>query len=43
LKTMNASWPGIKPLDRLEQIYRVFGYMARWTAQIQERLVQLSF
>ena len=31
------------PLERLEQVCRVFSYMARWTEQIQERLVQLSF
>jgi curved DNA-binding protein CbpA len=54
LKSMNAAWnaaplPGSAgraaalPLERLEQIYRVFSYMARWTEQIQERLVQLSF
>jgi len=54
LKSMNAAWnsappPGSAdraaalPLERLEQVYRVFSYMARWTEQIQERLVQLSF
>jgi len=54
LKGMNAAWnaappPGsagraaVLPLERLEQISRVFSYMARWTEQIQERLVQLSF
>jgi curved DNA-binding protein CbpA len=54
LKGMNAAWnaappPGSAgraaalPLERLEQVYRVFSYMARWTEQIQERLVQLSF
>ncbi|MGP8201387.1 MAG: J domain-containing protein [Limisphaerales bacterium] len=54
LKGMNTAWnaappPGSAgraaalPLERLEQIYRVFGYAARWMEQIQERLVQLSF
>jgi hypothetical protein len=54
LKEMNAAWdsappPGSPgraaalPLERLEQVYRIFSYMARWTEQIQERLVQLSF
>jgi hypothetical protein len=54
LKKMNAAWnaaspPGSAgraaalPLERLEQICRVFSYMARWMEQIQERLVQLSF
>lgn len=31
------------PLERLEQIYRVWSYIARWTEQLQERVVQLSF
>jgi DnaJ-domain-containing protein 1 len=54
LKSMNTAWnaappPGSAgraaalPLERLEQVYRVFSYMARWTEQIQERLVRLSF
>lgn len=30
------------PLELLEQVYRVFSYIARWTEQIQERLVQLA-
>lgn len=30
------------PLERLEQIYRVFSYIARWTEQVQERVVQLA-
>jgi curved DNA-binding protein CbpA len=54
LKSMNAAWNAAPPpasagraaalpLERLEQVCRVFSYMARWTEQIQERLVQLSF
>ncbi len=31
------------PMERLEQIYRIFSYIARWSEQIQERVVQLSF
>jgi curved DNA-binding protein CbpA len=31
------------PLERLEQIYRIFSYIARWSEQLQERVVQLSF
>lgn len=31
------------PLDRLEEIYRILSYIARWTEQIQERIVQLAF
>lgn len=30
------------PLVRLEEIYRVFSYIARWTEQVQERVVQLA-
>ena len=54
LKSLNEVWdsaPAIGspnrasalPLERLEQIYRIFSYVARWTEQIQERIVQLSF
>ena len=53
LKSLNQVWEaapaigspnraGALPLERLEQIYRVFSYVARWTEQIQERIVQLS-
>lgn len=53
LQQMNAVWesaPAIGsperisalPLERLEQIYRVFSYIARWSEQIQERNVQLT-
>jgi hypothetical protein len=31
------------PLARLEQIYWGVSYLSRWSEQIQERLVQLSF
>ena len=33
----------VLPLDRLEQLYRILSYVARWTEQLQERVVQLSF
>jgi DnaJ-domain-containing protein 1 len=53
LQRMNAQWesaPAIGspqrrdalPLERLEQIYRVFSYIARWSEQIRERHVQLT-
>ena len=53
LQEMNSVWqsaPAIGsaeraaalPLERLEQIYRVFSYIARWSEQINERLVQLA-
>jgi len=31
------------PTSRIEEIYRMMSYYARWGAQIRERLVQLSF
>ena len=54
LRNLNSIWqnsPAIGscdriaalPLERLEQIYRIFSYIARWSEQIQERVVQLSF
>ena len=46
LKSLDAAWDSpqdSKPLDRLEELYRHFSFIARWTQQIQERLVQLSF
>ena len=50
---MNEAWlsapkpgaPGRRealPLERLEQIYRTLSYIFRWSAQIQERIVQLA-
>lgn len=53
LAGMNRAWEsasapespsrrGELPLERLEQIYRALSYVARWTEQIQERLVQLA-
>lgn len=54
LQALNQSWekappigspqrPGALPLERIEQLYRIFSYIARWSEQIQERIVQLSF
>lgn len=52
LKTMNRFWESASntsaadrqlSLTRLEEIYRLFGYFNRWSQQIQERIVQLSF
>lgn len=34
--------PAALPLERLEQIYRALSYVARWTSQLQERVVQLA-
>ena len=44
LRTMNPAWETeARPLKRLEEIYRLLGYFARWSEQLQERIVQLSF
>jgi DnaJ-domain-containing protein 1 len=48
LRQIDSGWQsGAAPrndlLKRLEGLYRLFGYFARWTAQIQERTVRLSF
>jgi hypothetical protein len=53
LRSMNAAWetapppgdparPAALPLERLETVYRAMSYIARWSSQIQERLVRLS-
>ena len=53
LQQMNSAWaaaPAIGspernaalPLERIEQLYRFFSYISRWSEQIQERLVQLA-
>lgn len=53
LRQMNAVWEAAPPvgapervaalpLERLEQVYRAMSYVARWTEQIQERIVQLA-
>ena len=53
LAAMNEAWAAaplepetrraVLPLARLEQIYRTFSFLSRWTAQLQDRLVQLAF
>lgn len=48
LKRIDDAWqsgrePRATLLPRLEELYRLFSYFARWTAQIQERSVRLSF
>ncbi|MBL9138076.1 MAG: hypothetical protein JNK85_19570 [Verrucomicrobiales bacterium] len=53
LRSMNPLWENAAaddvekrrsslPLTRLEEIYRVLSYAARWTEQVQERSVQLA-
>ena len=52
LMNLNLAWESAPPVgsptrlnmlpgDRLEQIYRDFSYLTRWTQQIQERAAQL--
>lgn len=48
LQQIDSAWQsGANPrnvlLQRLEELYRLFSYFARWTAQIQERVVRVSF
>jgi len=48
LRTLDAAW--VKPdsaprdalLDRAENLYHQFGFLDRWTAQMRERLIQLT-
>lgn len=51
LKRVDAEWEGSENridagrhslLPRLEELWRLFSYFTRWSAQVQERLVQLS-
>jgi len=45
LKALDALWPttGAKPIERLQEIWRLLSFYERWLAQIQERMVRLSF
>lgn len=48
LKQIDAEWQAggnsrAALLPRLEELYRLFSYFVRWDAQIQERVVRLSF
>ena len=54
LKEMNCVWElapppdsparlAALPLSRLEEIYRRLSFFARWTSQVQERSLQISF
>lgn len=47
LKALGARWvlsetPSPPMLGELEQLYHLFGFGARWAAQLQERIVQIS-
>ena len=52
LKSLDAEWSADQKagppkrdvtLRRLEGLYRLFSYFARWSSQIQERIVRISF
>ena len=52
LKAIDAGWTAVETsesaarsatLHRLEEMYRLFSYFARWGGQLQERIVQLAF
>jgi curved DNA-binding protein CbpA len=48
VKQIDAAWPAPEEkraaqLQRTEEIYRLLSYFARWTMQIQERIVRISF
>ena len=45
LKTLDAAWADTdaKPIERLLEIWRLLSFYERWLAQIQERIVRLSF
>lgn len=45
LKALKTVWgaDAPKPLDRLQDIWRLLSFYDRWLVQIQERVVQLSF
>ena len=46
LKAADANWlTAARPelLARLEELYRLFSYFNRWSRQLQERIVRLSF
>jgi hypothetical protein len=42
-EAVGAERAAFLPLELLERIYRMLSYIARWTGQIEERVVQLSF
>lgn len=48
LKQLDTAWQSAgerrgELLPRLEELYRLYSYFARWTTQLQERSVRLSF
>lgn len=50
LRRLDADWNAGSPqagrvalLNRIEELYRLFSYFARWNDQLQERIARLSF
>jgi DnaJ-domain-containing protein 1 len=49
LKSLDEQWMGANPearrdlLPKLEELYRLFGYLNRWNGQIQERITRIAF
>jgi DnaJ-domain-containing protein 1 len=43
LKALDAAWDTAQPLARVQEIWRLLSFYERWLAQLQERVVKLSF
>jgi curved DNA-binding protein CbpA len=49
LRSLDAQWLAAKPearrdlLPKLEELYRLFGYLNRWQSQVQERISRIAF
>jgi curved DNA-binding protein CbpA len=50
LKKIDTAWDcsreasgKAEQLDQLEELWRLFGYLSRWTSQLREKIAQLSF
>ncbi len=49
LRSLDAQWTGAMPdarrilLTKLEELYRLFGYLNRWQSQVQERISRIAF
>ena len=49
LRSLDAQWTEASPaarrnlLPKLEELYRLFGYLNRWQSQVQERIARIAF
>lgn len=45
IQSMSVNWESLtdKPLEKIQEFWRLLSFYDRWLAQIQERIVQLSF